>query len=90
MSTISTLTDDQKKRIEDVIDAGETSLERIEQERLALKDLAQSLADSLQIKPAEVMKAINLSFKQRQKDAIGEEQDKQNNIEQLLHAAGRI
>ena len=90
MSTITTLTDDQKTKIEQTIDAGEEMLERIEHERLALKDLASNLADSLQIKSAEVSKAIKLSYLQRQKDAIAEEQDRQNTVEQLLHAAGRI
>lgn len=80
----------QIQKLTDVIEAGEKILEVIETETLALKDLVDNLAEELQIKPFLIKRAIKLSFDQRNKDAIGEEQEKAEIIETLLQAAGKI
>ena len=80
----------QIDKVTKAIDAGEIILGRMEAERLALKDLADVLAEELQIKPALILKAIKLSYQQHQKDAIGEEQEKISVVETLLQAAGKI
>lgn len=84
------ISDNQKTKVKSIIGAGIDTLEEIETLKGSLKDAVKNLAEELQIKPAEINEAIKLGYKQQKEDAVDARNEKQSNVDQLLHAAGII
>lgn len=88
--SLDSLTADQAKEIKETINAGEQVLSEIHTLKEGLSDAVKNLADELDIKPAVLNRAIKLSFKNRNSDAIEGAQQEMTDVEILLHAAGKI
>ncbi len=88
--SLDSLTTDETTKIKQTIVAGEQVLEEINELKESMAEYVKGLAEELDIKPAVINKAIRLSFKQRQENAIQNAQQTMNEVEILLHAAGKI
>lgn len=76
---------EETKKIKLVIDAIIDNMQEIEDRRLSSKDMAKTLAEELNIKPAFVMDAAKKSFK----PTLDEDKEKLTIVEELMVAAGR-
>jgi hypothetical protein len=82
------ISETQKTKVKSIINAGIDTLGEIEVLKGSLKDAVKNLAEELQIKPAEINEAIKLGYKQQKEDAVTARDEKQSNVDTLLHAAG--
>lgn len=86
MSLINgTISDTEKKKIKSFIDEALNTFTEIEDRKGALNDLGKVLAEELGIKPALLMKAARAAHKQ----ALEDDKEAVETIEELLVAAGR-
>ena len=90
MASVTSLTSDQKVKIKDIIDAGEKVLEEVETLKEGLGDAVKNVGEELDIKPTLIKKAIRLAYKNRTKNAIQDATQEMNDVEVILHAAGKI
>ena len=73
-------------RLKEVINQGMNINQEIEDLREGMKETINAVAEELSIKPAQIRKAIKLAAK----GTIGEEQEKLDEIHDILVAAGKI
>lgn len=59
-----TLSQEQQRKLNNFMDAGIIILQRVEDEKEGLKELAKDLAEQLDVKPALLNKALRTKFKQ--------------------------
>lgn len=88
--SLETLSTDETTKIKQTIAAGEQVLEEISELKESMAEYVKGLSEELDVKPAVINKAIRLSFKQRQENAIQDAQEEMSEVEILLHAAGKI
>lgn len=88
--SLDSLTDDQKEKISDMLEAGEKVLEEVDTLKDGLKDAVKNLAEELDVKPSVINKAIRLSYKNRNSNAIEEAQSEMTDVEVILNAGGRL
>ena len=88
---LETLTDDDKTKIKQTVEAGVQVLREIETLREDMKTYVTSLSEELDVKPTTISKAIKLAHK-NEKDgaAVKEAQDEMTEVEVILDAAGKI
>ncbi len=79
------LREEDKAKIKNLIDYGITITTQIRDLRASLKDQVDAVAGDLKIKPAILNKAIRTAAK----SSVNKLQHEVNNVETLLHAAGR-
>ena len=79
------LKEEDKIKIKNLIDYGITITTQINDLRGSLKDQVDAVAGDLKIKPAILNKAIRTAAK----SSVNKLQHEVNNVETLLHAAGR-
>ena len=78
------LSGNDKVRLQEFMDEGKDILQRIADQREALKDLTKALATEFDVKPAVLSKALNIAFKQSQEA----EREQQTLVENILEATG--
>jgi hypothetical protein len=72
--------------LESFIKEGIQTLNDIAYMKEGLKEATKSLAEKLDVKPADLSKALAVAHKR----SLGDEQDKIGVVEQLLHRAGYL
>lgn len=90
MSSLGNLSDTEKGKVKQVINSGELVLIEIDDLKETMKEYVVGLSEELDIKPAIINKAIRMAHKMRQENAMEIAQNEMNEVEQILHAAGKI
>lgn len=88
--SLTNLTEDQKRKITAILESGEQVLEEIDTLKEGLSDAVKHLAEELNVKPTIINKAIKLSYKNRNTNAIEDAQAEMSDVELILNAAGRL
>jgi ABC-type iron transport system FetAB ATPase subunit len=79
-----TLSDDETAKIKQFMKDGKAVLQEVEDLSGGLKDTAKAIAETLDIKPALLMKALKVAFKSKADD----ESDNFEIVDQLLIVSG--
>lgn len=74
-----------QKELTKFIDEGVAILQRIDDERTALKDLAKTLAEKWEVKPSVLTKAVSTSWKQ----SLEAKKDEVSQVETILQYCNR-
>lgn len=82
----SSFNSSETAKIAEIVDEGVRVLGEIAALQDGLKDTVAAIAEELDIKPAELNAAIKSAFKAN----VADLREKTDNIELLLHAAGRL
>jgi DNA-binding SARP family transcriptional activator len=85
MGPNDTISDHEKKRIEEFMKAGLTQLQEIDDIKSSLSDLAKALAEELGVKPAVLNKALKTAFKQ----TLEGDKEQLSQVEEILAVTGR-
>ncbi len=88
MSLEGNISDHQKTRITDFIKQGTHMKQEVADINESLKDLAKTIGDELQVKPAVLMKAVNMAFKGAEK--AEDERENFSTVEEILALVGII
>lgn len=72
-----------KVKLKQFFDDGMQVMRDIQVMKDSLKDMSDALADELEVKPAELRRALRAKFKEN----IDEEREKLDRVEELLEAA---
>lgn len=78
--------DQDKKRLKELISEGTNVLREIDDLKEGLKDTVKDIGKELDIKPAQLNKAINVAHK----SSLDDEKDRLTEIEDILRATGRF
>lgn len=73
-------------RLKQLIMDGCTVLQEVEDLQQGLNETIKAIAEELELKPAQLKKAIRVAHKQ----SFDEEQEKMSELEDILSAAGRV
>lgn len=73
------------ERLKQLITEGVGIKQEVDDLNQGLKETVKAIAEEMEIKPAQLNRAINIAFKQ----SFGEEQEKLNEIEDILDIVGR-
>lgn len=84
--SLETITDHDKVRIKEFIKQGSNIKQEIADQNEALKDLAKTIGDEINVKPALLTKALNVAFKNKAED----EREDFTTVEEILAIAGVI
>ena len=88
MSIEGNISDHQKTRIKDFIKQGVIMKQEIKDLSDSIKDLAKTIGEEVNVKPAVLNKALNIAFKGNEK--AEEEREQFTDIEEILALAGVI
>lgn len=83
-TTLSGLSPDDKKRLDDTMDAGLRIKQEVADLNGGLKDTVKAVAEELNVKPALIMKAISVAFKGKQ----AEEKEANDTVQDILDVTG--
>lgn len=75
---------ESKKKVEQFFNAANQTFQEIEDLNSGLKDTAKTMADSFDVKPAALMKAAKINWK----NSLADEEEKMDTIRVLLSAVG--
>lgn len=85
-STPLQLSAEDKVKIKNMIEVGVRTTQEISDLREGLRETVKELADELKVKPAVLNKAIRVAFK----SSVSDLQSEVDDVETILHAAGRL
>lgn len=74
---------ESKRKLEQFFASASNVFQEVEDLNGGLKDTAKSLAEELNVKPGEIMKAAKINYK----NALADEEDKMETVRTLLTAA---
>lgn len=80
-----TISDHEKKQLDDFIVAGMKQLQEIEDIKESLKDLTKNLAEEFNCKPKVLSKVLRAAFKQ----TLEADKEEMEQVESALAATGR-
>ena len=83
-SELDSISPDDKKKLENFIDAAKRVLQEIADLRDGLKDTAKALGEDLNVKPALLMKAGRVAFK----SSLEDEKTSHDTVEEILTITG--
>lgn len=86
--SLSAIGDHQKTRIKDFITQGIHIKQEVKDLNDALKDLAKTIGEEIDVKPAVLNKALGIAFKGAEK--AEDEREAMDDIEAILAVAGVI
>jgi hypothetical protein len=86
MSLEGNISEHQKTRIREFIKQGSTIKLEIQDQQEALKDLGKTIGEEIDVKPALLLKALNIAFKNKADD----ERENFTTVEEILAVAGVI
>lgn len=78
-------TADDVRRIKEIMKEGSIVLQEVQDLQEGLRETVKSIAEEIDVKPGQLNKAIKIAFKQN----LTEEQDKFDEVVDLLETAGR-
>ena len=82
---IPNLSQEDTKKLKRVIDEGLKITQEVEDLKAGFKDVVKAVAEELQMKPADLNKAIRVAFKA----SLESEKEGVNAVEEILAAVGR-
>lgn len=85
MAALDSVTHDEKKKLEQLIESGTKTLQEIDDLKGGLKDAVKAVAEELNVKPGEIMKAITISYK----NTLADEEEKMETVKTILAVTGR-
>ncbi len=83
-STLDSLSPDDKKKLQNCMDAGLRVMQEMADLRDGLKDTVKNIAEELNVKPAVLMKAVRVAFKQ----TMVSEKETVDTVEDILSVTG--
>jgi phage host-nuclease inhibitor protein Gam len=83
---VKTYTADDVRRLKDLIREGCQVLQEIEDLRTSLNDTIKAIAEEVDVKPAQLKKAVNIAHKR----TLDEERAKFEEVEDILETVGVI
>lgn len=86
--SLDSLSSTQQTRIKDFMQTGMKMKMEVGDINEALKDLAKSIGDEVQVKPADLMKALSAAVKGSEK--VEDMRESNSTVEEILAVAGII
>lgn len=85
MSTLGSLSPDDKKRIDSYMDTAIDRLQQIDDIKGSMKDLTKKVAEELNLTPRDLNEAVKIAYKNQ----LAQKKESLSTVEDILNITGR-